>query len=218
MNDIRRTMLWVVFGLSLVMLWDQWQVYNGRKTTFFPSATPVVAQAGGAAPASSVPNAVPGAIPSVATSADNKAATAVFAPQAEPAFKHEQIVAQTDVIKVTFDTEGGSVVRTEFLKEVDKFDKSRNFVLLDDSKDRVYVAQSGLISTSGGIALPTHKTLMTLAPGGANQEERQRARWRRSSVRFPSGPSGTSAFNCAATTMKSSGSPVNCSDPTPQTN
>jgi len=165
MNDIRRTMLWVVFGLSLVMLWDQWQVYNGRKTTFFPSATPVVAQAGGAAPASSVPNAVPGAIPSVATSADNKAATAVFAPQAEPAFKHEQIVAQTDVIKVTFDTEGGSVVRTEFLKEVDKFDKSRNFVLLDDSKERFYEAQSGLIDAAGGPALPTHKTLMTLAPG-----------------------------------------------------
>ena len=40
MNDIRRTILWVVFGFSLVMLWDQWQVHNGRKATFFPSAAP----------------------------------------------------------------------------------------------------------------------------------------------------------------------------------
>ena len=165
MNDIRRTMLWVVFGLSLVMLWDQWQVYNGRETTFLPSPTPVVAQAGGAAPASSVPNAVPSATPSVAINTDNAAAAGVIAPQAEASSKHEQVVAQNDLLKVTFDTEGGSVVRTEFLKEVDKFDKSRNFVLLDDSKERFYEAQSGLIASAGGAALPTHKTLMTLAPG-----------------------------------------------------
>ena len=38
MNDIRRTILWVIFGFSMVLLWDQWQVYNGRKPTFFPSA------------------------------------------------------------------------------------------------------------------------------------------------------------------------------------
>jgi YidC/Oxa1 family membrane protein insertase len=38
MNDIRRTILWVIFGFSLVLLWDQWQVYNGHKPTFLPSA------------------------------------------------------------------------------------------------------------------------------------------------------------------------------------
>ena len=35
MNDIRRTILWVIFGFSMVLLWDQWQVYNGNKATFF---------------------------------------------------------------------------------------------------------------------------------------------------------------------------------------
>ena len=40
MTDIRRTILWVIFGFSLVMLWDQWQVYNGRQATFFPSGKP----------------------------------------------------------------------------------------------------------------------------------------------------------------------------------
>ena len=43
MNDIRRTFLWVIFGFSMVLLWDQWQVYNGNKATFFPK--PVVATA-----------------------------------------------------------------------------------------------------------------------------------------------------------------------------
>ena len=50
MNDIRRTILWVIFAFSLVMLWDQWQVYNGHKATFFPSASNVAARA--SAPAS----------------------------------------------------------------------------------------------------------------------------------------------------------------------
>ena len=36
MNDIRRTILWVIFGFSLVMLWDQWQVYNGRRPPSSP--------------------------------------------------------------------------------------------------------------------------------------------------------------------------------------
>jgi len=30
MNDIRRTILWVIFGFSLVLLWDQWQLHNGN--------------------------------------------------------------------------------------------------------------------------------------------------------------------------------------------
>ena len=37
MNDIRRTILWVIFGFAMVLLWDQWQVYNGNKATFFPT-------------------------------------------------------------------------------------------------------------------------------------------------------------------------------------
>ena len=38
MNDIRRTILWVIFGFSMVLLWDRWQVYNGNPATFLPTA------------------------------------------------------------------------------------------------------------------------------------------------------------------------------------
>jgi YidC/Oxa1 family membrane protein insertase len=76
---------------------------------------------------------------------------------------------QTDVIKLTFDTEGGSLVHSEFVKHVELEDKAavkagtaKGVVLLDDSKDRVYVAQTGLV---GAANLPTHKTIMTVAPG-----------------------------------------------------
>ena len=47
MNDIRRTILWVIFGFSMVLLWDKWQLHNGKQATFFPTpvTTPVAAPA-----------------------------------------------------------------------------------------------------------------------------------------------------------------------------
>jgi len=38
MNDIRRSILWVVFGLCMVLIWDKWQIHNGKQPTFFPRA------------------------------------------------------------------------------------------------------------------------------------------------------------------------------------
>ncbi len=162
MNDIRRTILWVVFGFSMVLLWDQWQVYNGRKATFFPSPSSpanVSAPLGAAsvpAPVAAAPGATVAGVPGTVT-----AAPAV----AVPALPKELVVVDTDVLKLTFDTEGGSLVRTEFLKHIDMADKTRNVALLDESKERTYVAQTGLIAAAGGALMPTHKTVMTLAPG-----------------------------------------------------
>ncbi len=156
MNDIRRTILWMVFGFSMVMLWDKWQVHNGAKPTFFPApvqqtavtpadaAKPAAGNTGVPAPAAVV---VPGVVPAVAP--------------AVSAAPKERIEVTTDVLKLSFDTEGGSLVRSEFLKYSDTVDKTRNFVLLDDSKDRIYQAQTGVIAGAGGGAFPTHKTPMT---------------------------------------------------------
>ena len=157
MNDIRRTILWVIFGFSMVLLWDQWQVHNGRQATFFPSpskaatavsATP--AQAATPVPAGAAPAAAPN-VPTAATQA--------------PAAARERVVINSDVLKLTFDTEGGTLVHSEFLQHRDLGDKTKNFVLLDQSKDRVYVSQTGLIAGAAGASYPTHKTVMTLVPG-----------------------------------------------------
>jgi len=156
MNDIRRTILWVIFGFSMVLLWDQWQVHNGKKATFFPSPAQQVAPAaiGASGPLPAASDAgVPAAVAQAGT------AKAPVAPAA-PAAPKERFEVTTDVLKLTFDTEGGSLVRTEFLKYSDMADKTRNFVLLDDSKDRVYMAQTGVIAGAAGGAFPTHKTPM----------------------------------------------------------
>jgi hypothetical protein len=36
MTDIRRTLLWVVFSMSLVLIWDAWQKHNGNPSMFSP--------------------------------------------------------------------------------------------------------------------------------------------------------------------------------------
>ncbi|MBP6006241.1 MAG: membrane protein insertase YidC [Rhodoferax sp.] len=164
MNDIRRTILWVIFGFSLVMLWDQWQLHNGRKPTFFPSATPTVAQVERPVGAASVPSGVPVAAGSAAAN-PAAIATAAASDVQSQAVPRELVEAQTDVYKLSFDTEGGSLVRAEFLQHVDMIDKTRKFVLFDNNVGRLYMAQTGLISAAGGAAFPTHKTPMTLAPG-----------------------------------------------------
>ncbi|MBP8285949.1 MAG: membrane protein insertase YidC [Rhodoferax sp.] len=165
MNDIRRTILWVIFGFSMVMLWDKWQIHNGNKPTFFPGATPVAATNAPASAASSVPSAVPAATSAVVPAGQAPGVVAGQVPQAASAVAAEKVVVETDVLKMTFSTEGGSVVYAEFLKHKDMVDKERQFVLFDDSKERVYLAQSGLIAGAGGAALPTHKSMMTLVPG-----------------------------------------------------
>ena len=149
MTDIRRTILWVIFGFSMVLLWDQWQVHNGRQATFFPKPPAAGAQAAatpasGAAtvPVSSLPasTANPGQVPSAAA----------------PSVAREKFEVRTDVFRLKFDSEGGSLVFAEFLKHADMVDPARKFVLFDESAERVYQAQTGLI----GGPFATHKTPM----------------------------------------------------------
>ncbi len=154
MNDIRRTFLWVIFGFSMVLLWDQWQIYNGHKATFFPKPT--------TATAATSPDANPAA-PSGVPVASTPAVVAPAGPAQVPgvasavvATPRERIEVSTDVLKLGFDTEGGTLLRSEFLKFSDLNDNKKPFVLLDESKARVYVAQTGLI----GGAFASHKTPM----------------------------------------------------------
>ncbi|MBA3594652.1 MAG: membrane protein insertase YidC [Polaromonas sp.] len=168
MNDIRRTILWVIFGFSMVLLWDQWQLFNGNKATFFPSPTPAAPTAPAAKPAST--SGVPagpvgsGAVPAPAAT-PGAAALPGAVPTSTPSATKQRLVVTTDLLTLTFDTEGGTLVGSAFPKLKDVDGKTDGFVLLDESAARVYVAQSGLIAGGGGGSFPTHKTPMTAVPG-----------------------------------------------------
>ena len=160
MNDIRRTILWVIFGFSMVMLWDQWQVYNGNKATFFPSPAKTAGSA--TAPASAVtgvPTAIVTTPPAAGTATMAQTVGTTAGAPAAAVVPRERIEVTTDVLKLTFDTQGGTIIRSEFLKHADLNDTQKATVLLDESRDRVYVAQTGLI----GGAFPNHKTPMSFS-------------------------------------------------------
>ena len=153
MNDIRRTILWVIFGFSMVLLWDQWQIHNGKPATFFPSAPKTAATA----PAASKPADVPDALK--ASAAKAAPGDVPGAPDA-PAAVRETVKVTTDVLQLTFDGQGGALVHAELLKYGSDHDKAKPFVLFDESPERVYMAQTGLV----GGSFPTHKTVMKVLP------------------------------------------------------
>lgn len=176
MNDIRRTILWVIFGFSLVMLWDQWQVHNGRKPTFLPSRTvaEAPAQPGGTTPAGATP------APAATQAGAATAPTGGAAPAAA-----EKVSVETDVYKATIDGQGATVTRLELTQYVEEMNKTglipfarklmgmppipvvdTDVVLMDDGSPATrYLAQSGLLNPAGGDKFPTHLTLMAAKPG-----------------------------------------------------
>jgi len=154
MNDIRRSILWVVFGFSMVLIWDKWQIHNGKAPTFFPtSAVTAPKVAGAAAPAAGGNAAVPAATTAVAGVA--------AAPGGAPAPVAQRIDASTDVLKLTFNSEGGSLIGATLLKHASQQLGSEPLQLLTQNEKHTYVAQTGLI----GGSFPTHKTPMTLVAG-----------------------------------------------------
>jgi YidC/Oxa1 family membrane protein insertase len=160
MNDIRRTILWVIFGFSMVLLWDQWQIHNGRQATFFPQPASNGTRGRNTAAACQRHGSSAGCGGSDRRPRQRCRGRPPCLWPRHGAAARELVVVSTDVLKLTFDSEGGSLVRTEFVKYKDMQDKNRNFVLLDESKERVYVAQTGLIGGSAGAVFPTHKTPM----------------------------------------------------------
>jgi len=144
--DTRRLVLFVIFSMSILMLWDAWQ------TKHAPAAVAPVASVG------SVPTADVGA-----------AAGAIDTPvDTGYALKSGQNIAvTTDLYQININTMGGDLRKLELRKHRANNSQS-NYLLLDDAaKPMLYVAQTGLI----GQDLPTHNTLFTsTAPSYQMQE------------------------------------------------
>ncbi|MES2153333.1 MAG: membrane protein insertase YidC [Pseudomonadota bacterium] len=164
----KRTILWVVFSVSLFLLWDAWMASNGHQSFLSPTPPAKVQPAPAAKSGMSEPPALAAA------------ATPGAAPAAE-AFKPEIITITTDVMKADIDTAGGVVRRLELLKFKraghpgwfsgcwglaqwckGDIDNNANEVLFDVGANHTYLAQTGLV---GAVGIPNHNTGFSAKPG-----------------------------------------------------
>ncbi|MBX3632763.1 MAG: membrane protein insertase YidC [Simplicispira sp.] len=188
MNDIRRTILWVIFGFSMVLLWDKWQIHNGQRGTFFPSTAEQTA----AAPSRPAASDLPAAAAALPTGAQPAPAAAV--PEQAPAPAREKITVNTDLFKAEIDTQGGSLAGLELKHYTEKshspgvLDSIKGLfgvplpavevtpvtLMADGNPATRYVAQTGLLNTvDAGASFPNHLTPMQAVPGPRQLAEGQ---------------------------------------------
>jgi len=149
----KRTILWIVFAVSLFVLWNDWMVANGKQS-LLSNAPPAKVATAPAAQGNSVQ-------PNTATTA-----SVPGAPAAAPIATRIVTVA-TDLFKVDINTAGGVIQRLELLKYRDKVDQSKNQLLfhVDSANGRTYLGQTGLAGNSPAGPMPSHSTPFTVRSG-----------------------------------------------------
>ncbi len=162
----KRTVLWIVFAISLIVLWNNWMVANGKQSLFSPA--PPAAQV---AQQQAKPNDVPAAVAAGSAAVPGAVATAPGAiPVAPAAPSTQRVTVTTDVVKVDIDTLGGVIKRLELLKFADDTDKTKNKVLFNVGGPNTYLGQTGLIGTTAAGVLPNHQTPFTVRGGAPTRD------------------------------------------------
>jgi YidC/Oxa1 family membrane protein insertase len=165
--------LWIVFSMSVLFLWDAWQRYNGQPSMFGGPSTVQREEQSGQAPGGDG-KAVDPSIPPPATAATTAvpAATSAEAPTAAAPSSAQPIRLVNDVLALDIDPVGGVVRRAELLEHRDlTASDDRRLVLLKEEPGATYLAQSGLVGAPNGVSFPTHRT--PLAPTDGNAAPRK---------------------------------------------
>ncbi len=165
----QRMILWIVFSMSLLFLWDSWQRHQGNASLFGgpPPAEQTVGQ--GPTPGAGVPGpsgdaaippaGTPPALPSPAAVAPPAGASGAASVSGA---SDQTIRMANDVLALDIDRMGGQIRRAELVEHRDQENEERNLVLLHYEPGSIYLAQSGLIGDApAGSSFPTHRTPMT---------------------------------------------------------
>ncbi|MFM9114132.1 MAG: membrane protein insertase YidC [Polynucleobacter victoriensis] len=150
--DIRKTLLWAIFTISALLLFNAWQEQTGQGSLFSKSTAPAKQQAV--------------ATDNGAKDLPKPSGTSLAAPTQTSAPKTgELLTLKNDVLELEVDTLGGVVSKARLLKHLEE-DKSP-VLLFDRSNDRQYFARTGLVSGSGA-ELPNHTQVFTATKNQAN--------------------------------------------------
>ena len=150
--DIRKTLLWAIFTISALLLFNAWQEQTGQGSLFSKSSAPAKQQA---------------------VAADNgdkdlpkPSGTTLAAPtQTSIPKTGELLTLKNDVLELDIDTLGGVVSKARLLKHLEE-DKSP-VLLFDRSSERQYFARTGLVSGTG-VELPNHTQVFAATKNQAN--------------------------------------------------
>ena len=154
--DFKKTILWAVFSMSGLMLYNNWQVHEGKPSLF--GGTQVAAPVGGAEKATSS-NKADLPIQTVGN------ATAPAAPVLSAASieNTEKFVLQNDVLSLEISSSGASVIDAKLLKELTADQKPVE--IFQHTPTHTYIARSGLIAL-GANSLPNHTSVFKLVQSG----------------------------------------------------
>ena len=151
----RRFILLIVFAFSLFMLWEAWNAKNRPPVP--QSEQPVSAQTTAHSTADDVPTPSDGLRKDLPATSQGTSAADITSSANTAAT--ESITVTTDTVVAQISALGGTIEHMALKKLKASADSNDPFVLLDNGKEHIYQAQSGLIGT----ALPTHRTLFTLS-------------------------------------------------------
>jgi YidC/Oxa1 family membrane protein insertase len=157
--DIRKTLLWAIFTISAILLFDAWQQHNGQGSFF--SKPNVEAQQAITTKDLATTGAPKNDLPKAAAAAPAPAsAPTLFVPNKTG----EIITLKNDVITLEIDTFGGVISKAQLTKHLEE-DKS-GVLIFERSKARQYYARSGLVSASG-VELPNHTQIFSVSKNSA---------------------------------------------------
>jgi YidC/Oxa1 family membrane protein insertase len=146
--DTQRLILFVIFAMSALWLWEAWQ----REA--HPPAPPVASTKQAPAGTAEVPR-MPAAQMPPGAGAPPTTAGQPAAP------KGEIITITTDVYRAEINTVGGVIADVALLKHRDPVDIAKPYMALLRTPERTFVAESGLI----GEGMPNHRTVYEALPG-----------------------------------------------------
>ena len=153
--DFKKTILWAVFSLSALMLYNNWQTYQGKPSLFSSAPSKPVGSDQGAtqnksdlpAPASSGPANLASALPKENVNLE----------------QGEKFVLENDVIRLEISSTGANVIDAKLLKELNADNKPVE--LFQYTPSHKYFARSGLIAI-GNPDLPNHTSIFKLQQSG----------------------------------------------------
>ncbi len=159
--DTQRLILFVIFAMSGVLLWDAWvkqsappKVAQAQVAAGGNAAKPAGDGKTAGASAKDVPTASP--VPSA-----QSAAAVPAAPAQAVAPAGEEVLIETDLYTAKVSTAGAVITEIAFKQHRDADDKSKPYLLFQQNAKRFAQGQMGLL----GEGLPNHRSVYTVAAG-----------------------------------------------------